>query len=298
MQKIKFKKILIFICALIFILSSSFSVVNASTLRISPEAGSYSVGDTIYVKVMVSSPNESINAVSSRLNFSQENLSLISISKSGSIISIWAQEPTFSNAAGSASFEGVTLGGYTGSGATVVSLSFRARAEGRASINFTSGAVLANDGEGTNTLTGQNEATFIIGPAPVTANTEPTNTEPKNTVQEIKEKIKEVVQTKPENKPGEVIKEIHTIEYRMVRLDPMYVYMIIAWVALLFVVLYLYIRYKIKVKKRIKDVEGIIEESFEIFKEDEKEKSIKTLDRDFDDAEKVIIDKMKDIEKM
>lgn len=293
MQKIKFKKILNFFCALILILGSSFSFANASTLRISPEAGSYNVGDTINVKIMVASPNQSINAVSSRLNFSQENLSLTSISKSGSIITIWAQEPTFSNAAGSASFEGVSLGGYTGNGATVVSMSFRAKAEGRASINFTSGAVLANDGEGTNTLTGQNEAVFVIGPAPVY-----NDTEPKNPVQEIKEKIKEVVSPKTEDKQNEVIKEIRVIEYRMVSLNPIYVYMIIGWVLLLFLFIFLYLRYRFKVKKRIHDAEEIVEESFEIFKEDEKEKSIKTLDRDFDDAEKVIMDTMKDIEKM
>ncbi len=290
MQKIKFKKIFKFVFTVTLILSGLFSFANASTLRLTPEGGTYNVGDTIYVKVMVSSPSQSINAVSARLNFSQENLALNSLSKSGSIISLWAQEPTFSNAAGSASFEGVSLGGYTGNGATVISMAFRAKSVGTASINFTSGSVLANDGEGTNTLSGQNEATFTINPAPEVV--------PKNTVQEIKEKIKEVVTPKNDVDKNEIIKEIHTIEYRMVRLNPVYVYMIIIWVLLLFLFIYLYLRYRFKVKKRIHDAEEIVEESFEIFKEDEKEKSIKTLDRDFDDAEKVIIDTMKDIEKM
>lgn len=291
MQKIKFKKYIRFFLTLIFLFGGFLSFANASTLNISPEGGSYSVGDIIVLKILVTSPSESINAVSSKLRFTQDNLSMTSVSKSGSIISIWAQEPTFSNAAGSVSFEGITLGGYTGNGATVVTMTMRATKEGTAMVNFVSGAVLANDGQGTNTLKGQNEAVFNIGPAKI-KEIAPTET-PK---QDFKEKIKEAIE--PAVQDVKKIDTTNKVQYIIIGINPIYTYMIIAWVVLLFLILYLYFHYKYKVKRKIEEAKKIAKESFKIIKEDEKENSIKTLDHDIDDAQKVIIDTMNEIEKM
>jgi hypothetical protein len=134
----------------------------AANLDFVPNTGTYKVGDMISVKIITSSPDKAINAVSSNISFSKNTLSLTSISKVTSIISLWAQDPSFSNSTGTANLEGVILNGYTGSFGTVATLNFKVIAPGNTFISFNEASVLANDGEGTNVLTGKNSATYTI----------------------------------------------------------------------------------------------------------------------------------------
>lgn len=139
-------------------------VTQAATLSILPASGSYAVGDTIAVSVAISS-NTAVNAVSSSLLYSADTLELRSISKEGSIISLWVQEPSFSS--GRATVEGAILNpGYTGASGRVARLVFRARSPGPAYVRFASAEVLANDGVGTNVYEGASPAAFTIAAAP------------------------------------------------------------------------------------------------------------------------------------
>jgi len=140
---------IVFIFILVFL-----PVYNASaaTIGFNPSSGSYSVGDTINIKVYVGTQSKSVNAISANISFSSDILTLSSISKTSSVINLWAQEPSFSNTDGIASFEGVILNGYTGDAGNAVTLVFRAKKSGTASIRFNSASVLANDGNGTDVL--------------------------------------------------------------------------------------------------------------------------------------------------
>lgn len=138
---------------------------SAASLNLVPSSGSYEVGDTINVRVVLSSPTQSANAVSATIDFPRALLSLNSISKSNSLVSLWAQDPIYSNTNGTANFEGVILNGYTGSNGTIITLSFKAKAAGNANIKFTSSPILANDGLGTNISTGSGQANFNISKA-------------------------------------------------------------------------------------------------------------------------------------
>jgi hypothetical protein len=126
--------------------------INAATIGFSPSSGTYRVGDTINLKVYIGAESKSVNAVSAYIKFSKDILSLSSISKVGSIINLWAQEPSFSNGDGLASFEGVILNGYTGNSGDAVTLVFKAKSSGEAKITFNNASVLANDGNGTDVL--------------------------------------------------------------------------------------------------------------------------------------------------
>ncbi len=139
--------------------------VHAATLKVVPTATSYAVGDTVRVRVAVASDAQSINGVAATINFPTDILSLSSISKTGSIMTLWAQEPSFSNTTGTAKFEAVALNGFTGSNGTVVTLLFKAKKEGTATIEIPSGSVLANNGEGTNVLDARQSTKVTIGPA-------------------------------------------------------------------------------------------------------------------------------------
>jgi hypothetical protein len=286
---LKIKNIYKIILFLVF--TFSFNLVNASTLSLTPEGGAYRVGDTIVVRVIVSSNDQSINAVSSRISYSQDKLSLSSISKSGSVISIWAQDPSFSNTSGAASFEGVILNGYTGSGAKIVTMTFIAKSVGDANINFVASSVLANDGEGTNTLSGQNQATFSILPAEPKTAPVPSGISPfKET---IKQTITETILPKDINintsTPNIINYYINTLSINDVAL-------IIVWVLLLFLFMFLYVYYRFRIQNKLKEIKKITEKSFEILKEDQND--AKRLKYDMEQAENVIVDNIEDVEKI
>jgi hypothetical protein len=117
-----FKKIslgipLIFFSLGIFFVFGIFSSVEAAYLSVSPASGSYSVGDSFSVSVLVSSSDQAVNAVSGSLIFPADKLQVVSISKTGSVVNFWVQEPAYSNSAGTLDFEGVILNpGFTGVG--------------------------------------------------------------------------------------------------------------------------------------------------------------------------------------
>ena len=82
---------------------------DAATLSFSPTAESYAVGSTFSVGVSVGSVDQAINAVSGVISFPWDKLEMVSLSKTGSIFSLWVQEPSFSNSVGTVSFEGIVL---------------------------------------------------------------------------------------------------------------------------------------------------------------------------------------------
>ncbi len=161
------EKFIIKIAALIILLFCLTTVTNAADLRFTPATGSYKIGDVFSVSVLVASTDKAVNAIQSNISFPTDKLTLVSLVKVSQGIGLWVQEPTFSNTNGTASFEGIILNpGYQGVGTNLITLTFRAKAEGNAGLKFSQGAVLANDGLGTNVLTNLGTANFVIGPTP------------------------------------------------------------------------------------------------------------------------------------
>jgi hypothetical protein len=152
--------------------------VGAATLQLAPASGTYAVGSMVSVSVSVRSSDQAFNAVSGTLKFSSDTLEVVSLSKSGSVVSLWVQEPSYSNAAGSVSFEGIVLNpGYKGASGKVLTVQFRVKKAGSGSVNFSSGEVLANDGVGTSILSGLSSATYNL--TAVTVTEESPKTEPR-----------------------------------------------------------------------------------------------------------------------
>lgn len=156
------------ILILFFAISSSVRAENGS-LYLSPSSGTYTVGNTFSVEVRVNTGGISINAAQGTLVFSPDNLSVVSISKSGSIFSLWTAEPTYSNSSGAISFEGgVPNPGYTGASGKIITITFRARVSGTTQVNWSSGAILANDGKGTNILSSMGGGNYTLGATVIT----------------------------------------------------------------------------------------------------------------------------------
>jgi Cohesin domain len=125
----------------------------AANLSVSPSSVTSKVGKTFTVDLVVSNNTDAINAASALVTYPQDTLSVVSVSKAGSFISLWAEEPVFSNEKGTLTLEGVALNpGFNKTTGKIISITFKALQEGNVSIAVKSGSVLANDGNATDVL--------------------------------------------------------------------------------------------------------------------------------------------------
>jgi hypothetical protein len=148
-----FSKKLFSITSVLFLTIVSVQVAYAANLVVSPSSVTTKVGKTFSVDLIVNNNIDAINAASALVSFPADSLKVVSISKTGSFISLWAEEPTFSNEKGTVSVEGVALNpGYNKSVGKVISITFKALQSGNVSIAVKSGSVLANDGNATDVL--------------------------------------------------------------------------------------------------------------------------------------------------
>ncbi|MCC6323302.1 hypothetical protein IT400_00765 [Candidatus Nomurabacteria bacterium] len=153
-----FFKYLIFYSFLVF----PVYTIQAADLSMTPQSGSVEVGDTIKMRVVLSSSDKLANAVSGTVTFSKDLLTLSSISKSDSIVNVWPVDPSFSNASGTLNLDGVILSGYQGTNGTILTLFFKAKAVGNATIKFENASILAHDGAGTQILNNTKGSNFNI----------------------------------------------------------------------------------------------------------------------------------------
>jgi len=153
--------------AVLLVWFSGASIAHAASLYITPSNGAYNVGQTFSAGVYVSSQDQTMNAASGIISFPADKLQIDSLSKEGSVMNLWVQEPFFSNTAGTLSFEGVALNpGFSGLTGKILSATFKVKAVGAGTLAFTQGSILANDGLGTNILdntTGANLSLQLSG---------------------------------------------------------------------------------------------------------------------------------------
>ena len=153
------QNILLLFLAVFFFLPNE---IFAASLSISPSTGVYTTGNTFSVRVVVNTAGQPINAAEGTINFNPKEVSVVSVDRSNSIFNLWVTEPKFSNTAGTINFSGGLPSGYTGSSGTVFTITFRTISAATARVSLTGGSVLANDGRGTNVLSGMNGGTYTI----------------------------------------------------------------------------------------------------------------------------------------
>jgi hypothetical protein len=146
---------------LFFLISIPIFSVFAADLYILPSSKDLNVGDTLNIAVYVDSLDQAMNAVSFRISYPEDLLRFVSLSKTGTIINLWVQEPKGGN--GEVFAEGIVLNpGFTGSRGKILNITFKALNSGKADLSFVSGAVLANDGLGTNILKNMKGGSYNI----------------------------------------------------------------------------------------------------------------------------------------
>jgi len=307
----------------VVVLGLSFShpaLATGAIIYLSPSSGSYNVNSTFSVTVFVDTDGAQINAVEGFLKFSQNKLQVVNISKDGSIFTLWAVEPSFSNSAGTIKFGGgIPAGHYSGSAGKVLTITFKARSQGQADISLTETKILAADGLGTDIFSGSRGASYaIVAPPPPPPPTEEIPPEPI-----VPEEVE-----KPEIEKPEIEEPLPppALSAPFFNIGPLQVSYPAAFAALmalsviLFILLwYLHYRQRQKykhIKKEVGEAESALHKAVDSFKDDireqikilkktrtkrqlteEEEKIIKQLKKDLDDAEKFVRKEIEDIEK-
>ena len=133
---------------------------DGAILSFNPPSGTIGVGKTLTVTVAVDSVKP-FNSANATINFDKSILAVESISKNSSALSLWAVEPSFSNSAGTANFEGGNTTALTGK-KTIVAITFKGVKEGKSDVTFAVGSVLAADGKGTDILSTKSIATYQV----------------------------------------------------------------------------------------------------------------------------------------
>ncbi len=149
----------------------------AAELTFTPSSGSYAKGQSFTVTTKVDPKGKSVNAVEAKLSFDTSKLSVVSVSKTGSVFSLWTTEPAFSNSAGTIDFGGGSPTPFT-SASTLLVITFKALSEGTGAVSVASASVLAADGQGTDVYskggTGSYTVTAATTPPPTTPTPKPT----------------------------------------------------------------------------------------------------------------------------
>lgn len=125
-----------------------------ASLYLTPKQGSFDVGSTFEVSLVLNTNDNSVNAVEVDLRFSPETLQVVSPTGGTSFVAVWVTQPSYSNEKGTIHFAGgLPTPGITTSAGKVSTVTFRAKAPGEATVEILpTSRVLLNDGKGTNIL--------------------------------------------------------------------------------------------------------------------------------------------------
>ncbi len=153
------KLAILFFIACIALPWSVYAGVN-DALQITASSTSVVSGDEVRIVVSAKTPDQAINAVSGSITI-PPTVTLSRIEKDGSIIDFWTEDPH--PVTNRIQFEGIVLNpGYQGVSGKIFTAVFIAKKPGSAEFSFHDGALLANDGRGTNILATLGKTTVAI----------------------------------------------------------------------------------------------------------------------------------------
>lgn len=143
-----------------------FAFLHAAILGMSASKTTVQAGQTFTATIDVNTQSQAINNVEAVVTFPTALLEVTSL-QNGPVLSIWAESPTHSNSSGTISFNGgVPNPGFSGTG-NVLRVNFKAKSNGVATIGFSSAFVRANDGLGTNILSGRSGVSISVTAAEI-----------------------------------------------------------------------------------------------------------------------------------
>jgi hypothetical protein len=162
------------LCAFLFLFQLIPHISFAASYSLSPADGSFENGKSFSVRVMVNAGSDAVNTGDATITYDTTKLTAVSVSKEGSPFNLWVTEPKING--GTITFAGGGTTPISGS-KSIVTITFKAKAEGSAKVDFSKATLLA--GAGQNVLTGSAGATYTITVASAVAPDSVTPTVPK-----------------------------------------------------------------------------------------------------------------------
>ncbi|TSC82172.1 MAG: Uncharacterized protein G01um101419_659 [Parcubacteria group bacterium Gr01-1014_19] len=137
---------------------------SGASLSLSPASGSFIVGGTFSVSIILNTAGQSVNAIEASLTFPPDKLQVVSPLIGTSVIGIWTSQPQFDNQNGTLRFQGgVPDPGLITSRGVIATITFRVKSVGTAVLKLLdSSKVLLNDGLATDFLTGINNGIYNL----------------------------------------------------------------------------------------------------------------------------------------
>ncbi len=159
----KFVLVLFFLSLFFLFQPQEITAKGEAKLFLSPATGSFLVGSTFDVSIVVDTDDVNINTVKADLSFPPDYLQIVLPSSGMSFISLWLEQPTYSNTKGTISFAGGKPEGIKTSSGIVSIITFRAIKAGEAVIKILpSSNVLAHDGKGTEILSTIINGSYVL----------------------------------------------------------------------------------------------------------------------------------------
>ncbi len=136
----------------------------AASLYVSPAGGSFTIGSTFTVSILLDTGGQAVNAVEADLSFPANKLQVVSPSAGKSLIQTWVTQPNYSNKDGTLRFQGVVPNpGIAADSGLISTVTFRVKDIGTAQIRFLDASrVLLNDGKGTDILDKTSGGTYFL----------------------------------------------------------------------------------------------------------------------------------------
>lgn len=137
-------------------------VVRAEAVSLSflSQPASIQLNDLVTVRLTLSAEKPA-NAVAATIVYPPESLELISMSRTGSVVDFWVQEPR--STPGSILFEGIMNNSFVGTQGKVIEMTFRGKRGGSVALALRDAEVLAADGQGTSILEDAGVGIVLIG---------------------------------------------------------------------------------------------------------------------------------------
>ncbi|MFA6392180.1 MAG: cohesin domain-containing protein [Patescibacteria group bacterium] len=163
-MKLLNKKFIIFIAVTASIVLFG-KTASAATLYMNPKEQTVFADETFLAEVYLDSEKEIINAVQTQITYPTNYFEVVDLAFGDSLLTIWPEQPTDKPETGIISFTGgVPVGSYVFD-SKILTITFRAKRTGTATINFVSDttSVHLSDGQGTpvNTNTTASNVTII-----------------------------------------------------------------------------------------------------------------------------------------
>jgi hypothetical protein len=148
---------------MVIVTSSSTLGVGSVFLLGTEKSNFVLLNDEVPVMLEISTKSP-INAIGGTVTYPPESIQIVGLSRISSVIDLWSEEPSITNAEGTVRFSGGIIGEKAAKPirGQVFLLSVKPIREGKVTITTKDGQLLANDGEGTNIFSGSNVLTLYV----------------------------------------------------------------------------------------------------------------------------------------